>query len=1089
MSHCNRREFLTTTAAAPLARAQEVGMGERRGSARRFEAPYTLNVETPHVKWARPLAGGPIRLLAVPTVSEGRTLIELAQRLSLELATVTIDPAWDLNKWTMCFGPDYGARAERGDLGLIYNYLESELTSGKIFDAVLLPLVHGWERLTAPSREALARRVNEGCGLVVTRPFAGGLSPLIPIAAPPAEADELEEPRRAGRTEKSGWRRRSDHYITRAVPIESFPAGYLENHFARAAPGAHVLAESETGHPLLTVKSHGKGRVAAFAYRNAGLSWYMSMQARNDPVDVYWEYFYALLCRTLIWAAGREPAKPPDWDSIEVDWRLRDLHSEVKRSGRGRRPRAPDLPPGRYFLELQSGSDWQVTAIDVPQPETIRDLQASPEIIGEGDTVDVTWKSSRPARIELIDALGRLLARETGERKVRLKAGRPLVHSGWVRATAGTATEQVPVRFAASSRDWTDYEIMLPWYGPRSYQPWIPAVDGQFRHIGITTLATPVRNFKMMVSAHLPGFGIYWYRRQRYLKRKAAYAGTGDKKYLTRDVTLQSPQFEAGARKLIEARVRPAAALKPLAYYLADESSLTCYTDPFDVDWAPEALAGFREWLRNEYPSLADLNRTWGTAFQSWDAIVPMTTEEARKHGNFAPWADHRAYMESEFVAAFARARGWLKEVDPDARGSISGTQIPTAHNGCNWHSIDQQLDYIQPYSGGNQDAMHHLFDPALLLTGFTGYGSVGLDAQSQQWRRLFYGHSGASIFWHYTLMNPDLTLSEQGTALAEAFNRIQSGIGKLFMNSPVREDGVAIHFSMASIRGAWITDGAISKEMSNAVKSSKNFAELMKRRDAWVRELERQRLQFRFLATPEIEAGALDKYRVLVLPYSIALSDREIAQIERFLGRGGRVYADEQTGRMDERCRWRKQPLWDRERKGLFRRGPGEVGLKPAVDVEGEFLTTVRDFGQSRLIGLLPKKNMTVALPRLHGVVYDLLRGEIADQRIEASPARPVVFVVRPNRIAHLEIDPSLTLRLTDEAGAPVDRSVVRIEVFGPGGQRLHYYCSNVLIASGNAKLRIPFALGEVGQRLKIRACDVISGLTAEREFTLQSV
>ena len=32
-------------------------MGARKGSAKRFEEPYTLTVETPHVKWAKPLAG------------------------------------------------------------------------------------------------------------------------------------------------------------------------------------------------------------------------------------------------------------------------------------------------------------------------------------------------------------------------------------------------------------------------------------------------------------------------------------------------------------------------------------------------------------------------------------------------------------------------------------------------------------------------------------------------------------------------------------------------------------------------------------------------------------------------------------------------------------------------------------------------------------------------------------------------------------------------------------------------------------------------------------------------------------------------
>ena len=59
-------------------------MGTRRGSGVRLEAPYSLEIETPHVKWANPLPGGPIRLLAVPTVDEGWTIVELAQRLSSE---------------------------------------------------------------------------------------------------------------------------------------------------------------------------------------------------------------------------------------------------------------------------------------------------------------------------------------------------------------------------------------------------------------------------------------------------------------------------------------------------------------------------------------------------------------------------------------------------------------------------------------------------------------------------------------------------------------------------------------------------------------------------------------------------------------------------------------------------------------------------------------------------------------------------------------------------------------------------------------------------------------------------------------------
>ena len=98
---------------------------------------------------------------------------------------------------------------------------------------------------------------------------------------------------------------------------------------------------------------------------------------------------------------------------------------------------------------------------------------------------------------------------------------------------------------------------------------------------------------------------------------------TGDKKYLTREVTLESPAFEAGLRAQLDKSLRPLAPLKPMACYLADESSLTFYADAFDVDWAPESLAGLRLWLRDEYKSLDALNASWGTSFHDWETVVP----------------------------------------------------------------------------------------------------------------------------------------------------------------------------------------------------------------------------------------------------------------------------------------------------------------------------------------------------------------------------------------------------------------------------------------------------------------------------------
>jgi hypothetical protein len=295
-------------------------------------------------------------------------------------------------------------------------------------------------------------------------------------------------------------------------------------------------------------------------------------------------------------------------------------------------------------------------------------------------------------------------------------------------------------------------------------------------------------------------------------------------------------------------------------------------------------------------------------------------------------------------------------------------------------------------------------------------------------------------------------------------------------MNSTVHEDGVAIHFSMASVRGAWISDGQIRAGLDEEKPPSKNAEELMKRRDGWTKALERQGLQFRFLATPQIESGMLDKYRVLILPYSIALSDKEAGEIERFMDRGGIVYGDEQTGRMDAHCRWRKEQLWKDGRKGFERSGPRDLSMKR--DFGGEFLVSARDFGKSRLTGLLPEKATTVRAP---AGAYDLLQGGLAKTQVAASPSQPALFIERASRIAKLSIDQKLELRLTDEAGAPVDLSVVHVEVLDPGGRLMRHYSGNVTIRDGRAAYQIPFALSDAAGAWRVRARDVVSGLSAE--------
>jgi hypothetical protein len=141
-----------------------------------------------------------------------------------------------------------------------------------------------------------------------------------------------------------------------------------------------------------------------------------------------------------------------------------------------------------------------------------------------------------------------------------------------------------------------------------------------------------------------------------------------------------------------------------------------------------------------------------------------------------------------------------------------------------------------------------------------------------------------------------------------------------------------------------------------------------------------------------------------------------------------------------------------------------------------------VREFGAARLVGLLAMDPQTVQLPAAQRVRYDLIRGGPAAATIGISPENPALLLERTTRIAKLEMTPALEIRLLDETGAPVDRSVVHLDVLDPTGRLVKHYSGNVTLKDGRSEFQIPFALSDIAGDWRIRARDVISGLTTER-------
>ncbi len=982
---------------------QQIGVG---GSAfHKNDITYSTEVVTPHVSWATSLPGGPIKAFFIPSLQYGRDMVELMQRLSLELTTVSIDRSWDINCWGIgdYYGHEY--RGDRDDFQIVYGYVEKDLTGSAPFEVLVIPGLNGWSRMTRMTRDAILRRVQEGAGLVLLHPFVGDveghpfkgdeivgdkriwdISPLVDVANDTVNERGYPEINQDAIT-KGKWEIGQKHFITEGLPLDLLPEGNAGGSFYKYRANGEVLIKSGA-YPVVAVKNYGKGRVVALGYTEEGFT----PQSVN-PVDTqiywdYWEYQYSLLARSILWASGREAnvrinALTAGDSGIKLALNsTTPRRVEIEAAGKnefgqalGSHRMSQDLVAGENVIEIpadtlrpvtgwpggrqifnvlirdsQAGAtlNWGAAAFHAPKRAMMTMAKLAVDVYKRGETLSAVLRaagdlSGLQMRMQVADDLGRLLgviARPArGERTLTYPLADFLGKFALITAELvderGAVVDQLrakPVMVVQATRRPKEYTALVSFGGTKHYLQ-----DAQTRMVrGVASDTGFTWGGDVDNSLNIPRgtFGVYWYDRgpttpegmaqaiaeyQRkgdfetlgYLTKKELFKRTGDKKFLRRTPSFNDPTFMQALSDIVRAAARNKARYNMDYYFVGDEGSLTSYGDAVDFDWSPGTLADFRGWLREEYGTLPALNKEWRTDFKDWDNVVPYTTEEARKNGSFAPWADHRTFMEITFARAYQTVREAVIQGDRDAHIAVSGTQATNAYDGADWSRLDRVIDDFLSYDGGNQWDMHRSFAKPDAMIGFwTGYGSHGLAVQNAIWTAAIHNVLHPNIFWMYSFLDPDMTYSQSARDMGQTFKSLKfEGVGKLLMESTRQQDGIAIHYSMPSVHGATILeyhqrssddDGEVPKETSASFPAN---------RDGWVRTIKDLGLQFDFVSSEQLEQGSLasGKYKVLILPLSLALSPAEAKNIEDFVAAGGVVIADAAAGIMDSHCAWRQ--------------------------------------------------------------------------------------------------------------------------------------------------------------------------------------
>ncbi|MFH0796357.1 MAG: beta-galactosidase [Candidatus Omnitrophota bacterium] len=793
----------------------------------------SMEVETPHIKWAKPYYKGKTKAIVLMKGHYERDIIELAQRVDLDLHSTYIF--------------DYGGSiGEFGDLpGLL---TEDDLKEGM---KKLLKDNPDWEVFVAPGyvfeqfpdeqQRRILERVKEGGGLVLIN---------LPKHGPLASISSLNAV--AGPGSQGSWEKAKDHFITAGIPFSVLP---------------------EQGRPGLDIGEYGKGRIAVFAYVTGWNNQESSLlPLMNNPFEErgpepllfkYFEYQFSILAKAVLWAAGKEPhlrieqisAIPTALnlrlvnqggpEKVNLTLKIKDKYYEPL----GEIEKVVELPAGATSIEIPYSTDlpnglnlfdlfikdrqekvinWGSTSLEVTHPVWIAKMESDKAIYQPGDEVkmEVRLEGEVSSGITLLarmsDGYGRIMVEEkkTVSSKTEvfsLKMEHPLNYLLLLETELRAGGKKIdsrcfyrPVKFALKESAHRGDPDLVAWtsfqrFGMNSYlfDYYCQGLEELGINVGFMTSVNVVPTYANSFLKHNLSQTLYNYG-------LGPPEVKGDPEHPERVPCLNvSLPFDEKIKEEIRSYLRKmTSGIRAVAITAADEGSYSPWLH--DFCFCSYCMQAMRNWLREEYANLDALNHEWGTSFKNWDEVRPLTLKESKARGNnnFASWSDHRTFNEVTVANYFRALREAAEEFDPRLRLNTSGTQLPHPYDGLDYWLLTKALSGVLTYCGSDwfNCWAPESFDLGKWTVNFFKAPDAWDWGKWETYDHLFRGGTSFAVCGEHRLFTPDMRYSTVGQVWKQLFGPIACGVGRLLIESELVRDDVAILYSQRSLHIAYAT-------------------------------------------------------------------------------------------------------------------------------------------------------------------------------------------------------------------------------------------------------------------------------------------
>ncbi len=391
-----------------------------------------------------------------------------------------------------------------------------------------------------------------------------------------------------------------------------------------------------------------------------------------------------------------------------------------------------------------------------------------------------------------------------------------------------------------------------------------------------------------------------------------------------------------------------------IAYALDDEISLGAFTTPSDVDVHPASLQRFRKWLTAEYGSIADLNRQWESDFDNFEEVVPTGFEEIRRDlnptrlldWNLSSWMDFRRFMDLELSKTVSELVRYANSLDPDTPAGIVGGLAPAPWGGYDYALLSRAVQWMEAYDihGVNEILRSFWHSPrkSRMVTFFSKK-----NPKQDAWFLWYYLVHGAqaAIAWPEGWFHSGIDqIAPAVLNNSDTFHKVQGAVSSLLVDPHTRfdPDPIGIYYSHPSVQAGWAMDaiphGRSWVHRSSSLDNANQTQGIL--RTVWCKTLEDLGFQYEFISYLDVKESRIrlnDRFRVIILPKTICLSEAEIRHLATFVKNGGVLIADYLCGVLDAHGRYRSsRPLEDIF--GIMREGTkGYLDGKGMTEINGE--------------------------------------------------------------------------------------------------------------------------------------------------------